>query len=110
MPSTRLSPGQLRVGGQQDPPAGGTLPSPLLPPARCTSEELVVPALAVYGGWSLVLEVCQPSAPIPRAARARAGLLALLLSTKTVVGEELRELVLRWTILFSPPQGIPGAF
>ena len=57
-----------------------------------------------------MLEICQPAAPIPGAARAGAGLLALLLSTKAMVGEELRELVLSWTTLFSQPQGISEAF
>lgn len=64
--------------------------------------------------WTSMLEVCQPSAPIPGAAHAGAGLLALLLSTKAVVGEELRG----WfgaglhfqALLSSPPQGVPRVF
>lgn len=105
MLSTCLSPRQLHVGDSR------TL-QPVVPALTAASCCLMnigrinCLCFGCVGCWGLVLEVCQPSAPIPGAPHARAELLVLLLSRKALVGEELRELVLCWTLLPSPPQGV----
>lgn len=105
MLSTCLSPRQLHVGDSR------TLQPVVLAltTASCclmNIRRINCLCFGCVGCWSLVPEVCQPSAPIPGAPRARAELLALLLSIKTLVGEELRELVFCWALLLSPPQGV----